>query len=371
MLKIRDINTFKELQNLKPTWNDALQKSKDNTVFSTWEWLSCWWKHFGEGRQLRVLVAQEKEEILGIAPLMLSRYNFMQIGKIAKIEFLGSPHSDYNNFILLKNEKECIKLMLEYLMAQPDWDFLQLRDVHNQSQSIKLLHEFHTDEQWKLEFQEDVVCPYIALPSSFSVFTSNLGPKTRRSILRQMRKLSETHKVTIKFHKDFKSIQEAMNILFDIHQKRWVSRGELGAFASPAIRSFHVDIAREFAEKDWLYLHFLTVDDSPIASDYSFNYGQKIYGYLDGFDPLFKQYSVGNILKMKLIEMSIENRLKEFDFTRGYGLHKIHLANAFRKNYQILLARKGLFPRIYGHIRKNEVLRKAIMKISKPIKLAC
>jgi len=372
MLKIRDINTFKELQNLKPTWNDALQKSKDNTVFSTWEWLSCWWKHFGEGRQLRVLVAQEKEEILGIAPLMLSRYNFMQIGKIAKIEFLGSPHSDYNNFILLKSEKECIKLMLEYLMAQPDWDFLQLRDVHDESLSLKLLYEVRANQSWNLEFRVDTLCPYITISISFSDFMNRLGPNIRANIRRQMRKLQKKYRVSIKTHADFGSINKAMNTFFDLHQKRWTAKGEPGAFASKTIRDFHIDIARRFAEKNWLSLYFLAVDDKSIAAEYSFCYDQKVYHYLSGFDPKFERYSVGNLLRSHIIEVYVQKGYKEFDLMRGYGpyehaSYKAMWANAVRRNYEIQLVRRGLLARIYGQIKRHDTLRALMRKAGKSI----
>ena len=34
---------------LKPDWNRLLQTSAVNTVFSTWEWQTVWWRHLGAG----------------------------------------------------------------------------------------------------------------------------------------------------------------------------------------------------------------------------------------------------------------------------------------------------------------------------------
>jgi CelD/BcsL family acetyltransferase involved in cellulose biosynthesis len=46
---------------------------------------------------------------------MLSNYKCMRFGKLRKIEFLGSPQSDYNNLILSENESECARLFVKHM----------------------------------------------------------------------------------------------------------------------------------------------------------------------------------------------------------------------------------------------------------------
>lgn len=367
MLRIEELDSFSKLEDLRTIWNPILQRSKDNNIFSTWEWLSCWWKHFGNDRQLRILVVKEDDEILGIAPLMLSRYNFMHFGNITKIEFIGSPDSDYNNFILLKKERECLKLFLSYLMSQSDWDYLQLRDIHDESLSLKLLYEVRANQSWNLEFRMDTLCPYITLQNPFSEFMNRLGPNIRANIRRQMRKLQKKYRVSFKTYTDFGSINKAMNTFFDLHQKRWTAKGEPGAFASKTIRDFHIDMAKRFAEKNWLSLYFLAVDDKSIAAEYSFCYDQKMYYYLSGFDPKFENYSIGNLLKIHLIETCIQKGIKEYDLLRGYASYKCDWTDKARRNYEVQFIHKGWFARLYGQIRKNDFLRTTMRKISKPI----
>jgi CelD/BcsL family acetyltransferase involved in cellulose biosynthesis len=376
MLRIEELDSFSKLEDLRTIWNPILQRSEDNNIFSTLEWLSCWWKHFGNDRQLRILVAKEDDEILGIAPLMLSRYSFMHLGNMAKIEFIGSPDSDYNNFILLKKEKECLKLFLSYLMSQSDWDYLQLRDVHDESLSLRLLYEIRANQPWNLDFKVGTLCPYITLRNSFSELMNRLGPNMRANIRRQMRKLQKKYQVSIKTYTDFDSINKAMNTFFDLHQKRWTAKGEPGAFSSKIIRDFHIDIAKRFAEKNWLSLYFLAVDDKSIAAEYSFCYDQKVYYYLSGFDPKYENYSVGNLLRSHIIEVYIQKGFKEFDLMRGYGpyehaSYKANWANAVRKNYEVQLVRKGLFARIYGQIKRHDTLRAFMTKAGKPTIFRC
>jgi len=95
MLKLRVIEDFNEFENLRNVWNSILQRSFDNNIFSTWEWLWCWWKHFGKSRR--------------------------HFGELRRVEFIGSPHADYNNFILLKKEVKYAKLFLDGLMEYSDF----------------------------------------------------------------------------------------------------------------------------------------------------------------------------------------------------------------------------------------------------------
>jgi hypothetical protein len=45
-MKIVEINDYAGFLSLKERWNEVLQRC-NHTIFSTWEWLSTWWNHFG------------------------------------------------------------------------------------------------------------------------------------------------------------------------------------------------------------------------------------------------------------------------------------------------------------------------------------
>ena len=122
-MKILEIENNSDFTALKDRWNDLLPRS-GNTIFSTWEWISTWWRHFGKEKSLRILVAEEKDAIVSIAPLMLSKNNLRHFGKIRKIEFIGGWDSDYNDFIFVRQDRDCLKLFLNRLIEFSDWDSL-------------------------------------------------------------------------------------------------------------------------------------------------------------------------------------------------------------------------------------------------------
>jgi CelD/BcsL family acetyltransferase involved in cellulose biosynthesis len=362
MIHVKECNSFEDLEELEPIWNDLLHKSKDNDIFSTWEWISCWWKHLGKRRALKVLIAEESGSIVAIAPLMLSKYGFMKFGTLRKIEFIGSPQSDYNNLLCLGNGDQCIEVFLKHLNEQPDWDCLDLANVREGTLSSRLLRESDAALSQKLESSVLTECRYIELPSSLEEFTKSLRRNMRYNLRKYMRRFSEEYRVALKTHADFGSIREAMDLLFDLHHRRWILKGESGVFADPQVRDFHLDLADKLSENGWLAVSFLMANEEPVATEYSFDYLGKRYGYQSGFDPRFGRYSVQTLLRMRSIEMCIAKGMKEYDFLRGGQRYKLHWPTKIRRNFTIQLVRKGWLAKTRRQVIKSRILPQDLLK---------
>jgi CelD/BcsL family acetyltransferase involved in cellulose biosynthesis len=129
-----------------------------------------------------------------------------------------------------------------------------------------------------------------------------------------------------------------MQILFDVHQKRWETLGEPGAFKTQWFRDMFLASAKLFAEKDWLRLYFLTADDKPTATLLALEYDQKMYANIYGFNPIYSTYGVGNLTTMKVLERCIEKKIKEFDFMQGDEPYKFRWTTKYRRNFNIQFA---------------------------------
>ncbi|MGA2973267.1 MAG: GNAT family N-acetyltransferase [Candidatus Bathyarchaeia archaeon] len=339
---MRELEDIGDVEALHEHWNTLLA-STDNAVFSTWEWATCWWKHFGEGRRLRVLVAENGHRAIAIAPLMLSNYKYMGFGRLRKIEFLGSSQSDYNNFILSENQSECTRLFVKHIEGLHDWDHLELRDILEDSTSARLLCDYSVTSPWRLDNRVLALAPYIILPPTFEELLSRLRPGMRRNIGRVERRLRERYQIDLKTYKDFSSVQEAMDVMFELHQKRRRSISDTpSAFEAPRTRAFHSELATAFAAKGWLNLNFLTADGEAIAATYCFDYRGKTYAYQGGFDPRFSRYAVNTLLRLRNIEGSIQRGLREYDFLKGAESYKFSWPVHVRRSLAIGFARRRL-----------------------------
>src|SRR5438067_8547639 len=70
------LETYRDLDQLRsliPAWEELLRDNPHSTTFSTWEWLSSWWRSFGARQDLHVLALYEGPQLVGLAPLAICR----------------------------------------------------------------------------------------------------------------------------------------------------------------------------------------------------------------------------------------------------------------------------------------------------------
>jgi CelD/BcsL family acetyltransferase involved in cellulose biosynthesis len=181
----------------------------------------------------------------------------------------------------------------------------------------------------------------------------NLGRNLRRNIKRASSRLQETFKVEYSDCSTPELFFEGMQHLFELHQKRWRSRGFSGIFANEGARAFNLDIAKLFSEKNWLGLFLMSLNGKPVTAAYGFKYQRKFYGYISGFDPTYYRYDVGNLLTAQMISQFIKEGFVEFDFMRGSEEYKYRWNTKSRWNYQAIIIRSGIRAKIENWFYKE------------------
>jgi CelD/BcsL family acetyltransferase involved in cellulose biosynthesis len=299
-------------------------------------WLSTWWKHFGNNKRLLVLLAEENNRIVGIAPLMYSVYTIFGLRQ-GKIEFIGRSHSDYSDFILTDNHQNCMKIFLDYLNnLSENWSTLELTDIPEDGDSILSLNKISNS------IRPLYKCPYSLLPKSYDALLSGLKRKHRKELRRNLRRLEkEGFKVHFVDYSGTPKIADGMNTLFDLHQKRWKQKGFSGVFADPEFRSFNLDIARLFSKEGWLGLYSLELSGKPAAMLYGFKYNHKYYAYISGIDPAYCKYSIGNLLFLHVMNKCIQDQITVFDFMRGAEEYKDRWNTIAKWNLEVIVPRTG------------------------------
>jgi CelD/BcsL family acetyltransferase involved in cellulose biosynthesis len=302
---------------------------------------------------LRILCIEDKDGIIGIAPLRKSRYRLagpFGYDVIEPLAYRGlNPEgADYTGLILTKRAAECLRRFLDYLVKHDSWDFIYLMDIPETSAIPNLLSQMSNELPLRFKAEEGRKCPYAPLPNSTEILMKTFGPRFRKHLRQCARKLqSDFHKVEFKRYDEMGSVEETMRFFFELHQKRCKSKGLPGVFANREIRDFYVDLARLFANKGWLALYFLTVNDEPIAAQYSFEYANKMFFALGGFDPRYARYSIGNLLCLRIMEKCIERRLVEFDFLKGDESYKFYWTAEYRTNMEFRFVNQKVTSNIY------------------------
>ena len=330
-------------------WNSILSKSKSNNIFLTWEWISTWWKHFGNGRKALLLIIKKNDDIVGIAPLMYSkrRFKFLNVGLI---EFAGTGLSEYGDFILIKDEQKCIDLIFDFLEKVPlKWDLIDLRHIPEESITVSLIEEVARKRKYTLRNRK-TICHYMPLNRAWEEYFKKLS-KNRRYQLRKMEKrLNNAFSVSLKFAEKTENLSNFVEVFYDLYSKWLMEQHQLSSLFDvplPAFKEFLLDVAFKLFEKRWLDFSVLSLNQKPVSAHFDVVYNKTFNYYMSGWDPAYSNYGVGNIHLMRLIRHSIDLEVERFDFLRGDEPYKAMWNTSRRSNGRVILIKKGLKGKLF------------------------
>jgi len=128
-----------------------------------------------------------------------------------------------------------------------------------------------------------------------------------------------------------------MDTLFDLHDRRWNTRGD-SSLTSVVARTFLKDFATRALENEWLRLGFLEIDGVPVAAEFAWHLGPRFSCYQAGFDPTWSSRSVGYLLRMHSLEDAIDEGADDFDLLLGEEEHKARLTTIRRSVRTVVIA---------------------------------
>lgn len=340
-LMIEQIHTLEDLATLETDWL-ALQASRqDLPIFLTWEWIQTWWRSFGEGRELWVLVLREQEgEVVGIAPWMRETAGAGMFS-IKKISFIGTGtvSPDHLDIITAPGRQQSFSgLLAEHLDEhRSDWNVLDFQSLSFQSCLIEAFSKMFQRKLHRIPLH----CPYFELPASWETFEMDMLSSNRRQQLRRFhRKLLKAYPETVTFHqvRELAELDAVFTELQRLHESRWQAAGVSTPFQRKKFVTFHREMAAVALGRDWLRLYTLTVDGNLIAIYYCFIYHKVTVDYQSGFDIEWSVFSPGQLLLAHVIREAIHAGAREFDMLRGSHDYKSSWADQVRKEPHLLFS---------------------------------
>jgi len=124
---VRVVAEQEGLESLSGIWDSLLQRSSgDSAIYLTYDWVTIWWKHFGDGNRLNILLIEKEQEVIGIFPLMITEYRVGFL-KFRALETIGSVNCNYIGLVPYENREETVTALLTYLGKELRRDKLVLR----------------------------------------------------------------------------------------------------------------------------------------------------------------------------------------------------------------------------------------------------
>jgi CelD/BcsL family acetyltransferase involved in cellulose biosynthesis len=324
-----------ELSALAGDWRRLVDPAHPGAAFRSFAWISSWWKKASPGGEQHVLVARDGAEIVGLLPLYCEP---TLGGPQLRLMGDGAVGSDY----------------LGVVARAADQARVAVACAHHLDGAGELLLDGLAEDDPLLPplaagalIEPRYRCPFVRTADSFDAYLATLPDGTGAQWLRRRRWLEKRpgYRVDVLAAPDEPDgIVRGIEILFELHRKRWALEGGSDAIYGPRTEAFHRTAARRLAAEGWAQVFVLSVEGAPRAALYGFRHGDRFAFYQSGHEPAWRPRSVGTVLLGEVIRRSFADGLREFDFLRGAEPYKFRWATGWRETVCLRVPGRGLRP---------------------------
>ena len=302
-----EINRIEDLAPLGRDWEDLLSQTPGASFFQSLPWLQVYWRHFGAGQKLRVLVVQGEDRPAGILPLVVRREN----SKVGPLRVLTFPLHAWGSFYgpVGPDPAATLAAGLEHVRrTRRDWDVLELRwqgavgADPQQTQRAMTAAGFQAyttvwDRTAVVDLGRDVGGVLVVAERGLAAAlpprrTEALG--ARQAGLRPLPPAGGTQSVpkhglrrALPLPDDDGSPRwDLYDACEELARRSWQAAATNGTTLShQSVRGFLREVHQAAAQAGAVDLNLLLLDGSPVAFIYGYHYRGYVYGLRRGYDP--------------------------------------------------------------------------------------
>jgi CelD/BcsL family acetyltransferase involved in cellulose biosynthesis len=338
-LVVRALDSWSEVEAYRSQWTELVERARFSAVFQTYEWNAAWWRAFGEGHTLNVLLCLRGDTLVGVAPMMIR--SDTKRGRAREICFIGCPNdsSDYLDFIIDSDTPEALDELTDALREQlgpAGVIHLSHFPTHSPNYRALLGRLEGTGARFLVEDHQPAPCRKLGDEPADRKAANKASLRRRYNYFRKNGEL--------RFHRchEQEEILGWMDDFFRQHVERRAMTHAPSQFLDPRQQAFFRDLVGGMLAGGWLRFDVVLFNDRPLAFHLGFEYRGRFIWYKPTFDVSFRDRSPGEVLMKFLLEDAIERQLEEFDFTVGSEPFKYRFANEVRYNDRITVYRSRL-----------------------------
>jgi CelD/BcsL family acetyltransferase involved in cellulose biosynthesis len=333
-VRVRVINTDAEFAALEADWERLQAGAVLTSVFQAFDWPHLWWKFYGRGQPLSVLIATAGREIVGLVAVYVNTVPMLGV-PVRQLRFVGTggdtTPDDLGPVLARGREAEVARALADALLAVPGWDVLLLTDMHPACPFTAAVAEAARAANMKTVTGRSEKISFMTLPETWDAWLQTLHRDRRYRVKNIRKKLNAAHPARFFVWDDPTTLDEGIDRLVFLHHKRWKSIGARHGFNSPEYVGFHRAVMKACLARNRLRLYALELSGQVVAMYYFYKFRDAVYLMQSGFDPDFSEVKPGQVLLGHIVEHAIGERNKLLDFLRGDHRYKDELATGERE----------------------------------------
>ena len=332
------LESWESLPDLEAAWTTLLDRCPGHSVFQTFAWHACWWEAFCGLDELFVILGYAGSELVGVAPMMITREKGPLGGVRKHVRFIGSSNhaSDYCDFMIDPEHPQVLDALLEEMnVGAKGFDRLDLSHFPSHSPNKARILEYFEGRGARVSVEFEADAPVRILGDS----QADLKAAGKSSLKRHTRFFEKSGDLRFRQCESEEEILGFLDGFFSQHKSRRAQTDAPSQFLDPAQQAFYRELVRALFHHGWLRFDVVLFNGAPLAFHFGFQYQRRFLWYKPTFDVQFACKSPGEVLIKFLLEDAIGRGLEEFDFTVGSEPFKYRFANRIRTNDRIIAFR--------------------------------
>ena len=311
-----------ELLPHKEAW-DRLSRSCAHGVFGSAGWVLPWIEVYAPTSKLFcILFFDENDELVGFVPTMLVRKCHLTI-----LKFIGSPLNDFNEILVVPEyQKKVCQLLFDILYeCGREWDVFDCEVISSaQMEQLRRCESRLANFYYRQLYPVD--SPVIDLPATMHEYFSRMSNAWRHRFRGRLNKVCKSGAFSFAVLVDYDDIRPHIDQFECCRLECWQKRNkseELTALSQgKAFLQFMHRVVEELTRTRSIAFPCLTCNGKVAAMGMYFRSPAGILNYMKSWNIDLVKFSPGTVLELRMIEYSIENGVKKFDFGRGNESYK-------------------------------------------------
>jgi CelD/BcsL family acetyltransferase involved in cellulose biosynthesis len=283
-------------------WDDLVDHM-GTAPFTRPGWLECWWRACGGGRgRLEILALRRQGRLVGVMPLVRRR------------GLVTSTTSDWMSaYDPPAEDPQAAAAMADALFAsrprRVDFRLLPLEHPVRAACRAAAAARGYGLVDGPVER-----APYVALEGGWESYRAGLDRKLLSEVRRRRRRLEEQGRLSVEVLDGSQRLDELLDEGFRLEAAAWKGEAGTAIVSDPATLRFYRDGADWASRRGILRLAFLRLDGRPLAFDYCLEEAGVHYLLKIGYDPAYRKYGPGVILRHEMIHRAFSIGLSRYEF---------------------------------------------------------
>lgn len=324
-VSIKRYESFADAEQLRGEW-DALVERVGGDMFSSFDWLAVWWKHFGTGRRLILHVARAADELVAVLPVFAETIHWGPLG-LRVVRIVGCDHCVTPCNVAIHSEwiEPVVDAWMRALKDATDWDLIHLGELpgyYGDGRALaRALRESNPSDTVQLG-ERDYPHMVFDVPQDYESYVASLSTKERRNVRRDERSLEQRNGARSLAPHDRDEADTTFGQMIAMHQEHWNARGRLGHFAEwPGIEAFHRDFLDVLWKRNRLALVSVTSGQELEAVEYGGYFGARLH-WITGART---QRSTSRVGFCALVRAAVQRGVQVIDALPGHYDYKRRL----------------------------------------------